>query len=236
MRDVFIADAHLRSPDDANYRRLLDFLAAQQGRIRTLVLLGDIFEFWVGFRHVVYTPYVPILDALRRLREAGTEIVYVEGNHDFHLGPYFRDTLGCRIFPDGGGIDLDGRHIHIAHGDLIDGNDRGYRLLRRVFRSRALHLLMNIVPPDLTWAVAAWAGRRSQQRRAGRPARRVPRDMLLNYAQRHFAEGATAVVSGHFHEPLLVPGEEGTLVALGDWITQYSYAVLENGAFTLHTF
>ena len=84
--------------------------------------------------------------------------------------------------------------------------------------------------------VAAGAGRRSQHRRAGRPARRIPRDMLLNYAQRHFAEGATAVVTGHFHEPLLMPGEEGTLVALGDWITQYSYAVLENGAFTLHTF
>jgi len=236
MKDVFIADAHLRSPDDANYRRLLDFFAAQQGQIRTLILLGDIFEFWTGFRHVVYTPYVPILDALRRLHASGTGIVYVEGNHDFHLGPYFREVLGCRVFADGGEIDLEGMQIHVAHGDLIDDADRGYRLLRKLLRSRLLHLLMRLAPPDLTWAIAAWAGRQSQKRRAGRPARRVPREMLLHYARRHFARGAAAVVTGHFHEPLLQREDDGTLIALGDWISQYSYAVLENGSFTLHTF
>ena len=234
MRDVFIADAHLRNPSDANYRRFLDFLAAQEGRTRTLVLLGDIFEFWVGFRHVVYSSYVPVLEALRRLREAGTEIVCVEGNHDFHLGPYFRDVLGCRIFPDGGVLELDGELIHIAHGDLVDDADRGYRLLRRIFRSRTLRLLMDLAPPDLTWAIADWAGRRSLKRRAGRPPRQAPRELLLDYARRHFAKGVTAVVTGHFHEPLLVPVEEGTLVALGDWITQFSYAVLEDGHFHLH--
>jgi UDP-2,3-diacylglucosamine hydrolase len=71
MRDVFIADAHLLDPADENYRRLLAFLDGLRGETRTLYLLGDIFEFWVGYRHVVFAPYVPLLEALRRLREGG---------------------------------------------------------------------------------------------------------------------------------------------------------------------
>ena len=95
-RDIFLADAHLLHPQQDNYQRLLGFLGAQRGQLRTLYILGDLFEFWVGYRHLIFAPYVPLLNALGDLQQAGTEIVYVEGNHDFHLGPYFRDTLRDR--------------------------------------------------------------------------------------------------------------------------------------------
>ena len=51
MKTLFIADAHLKNPRDRNYRALLDFLAEQLHVVDRLVLLGDIFEFWVGYRH-----------------------------------------------------------------------------------------------------------------------------------------------------------------------------------------
>lgn len=233
MIDLFLADAHLRDPADANYRQLLAFLEQQQGRVRTLYLLGDIFEFWVGYRHVVFAPYVPLLEALYRLRQAGTEIVYVEGNHDFHLGPFFARTLGCSILPDGGAVTIDGQRIYLTHGDLIDPADHGYRRLRRLLRSRLVKTLIAIVPPDVTWAISRWGSRRSQARRGGRPSY-LPLPLLRRHAQRRFKEGCSAVVSGHFHLPCLETGV-GTLVALGDWISQYSYAKLENGVFSLHT-
>ena len=131
MKDIFLADAHLLNPADSNYQRLLHFLDSQGEEIRTLYLLGDIFEFWVGYRSAVFSSYVPLLEALRRLRRQGVEIVYVEGNHDFHLGPYFKEELGCRILPDGGSITIDGLKVYIGHGDLVDQEDKGYCLLRR---------------------------------------------------------------------------------------------------------
>lgn len=234
MRDVFIADAHLVDPSDANYRRMLDFLDGLRGNTRTLYLLGDIFEFWVGYRHVVFAPYVPLLEALRRLREAGTTIVCVEGNHDFHLGTYFTDILGCRVLPDGGEALIDGQRVWIGHGDLVNSRDRGYRLLRRVLRSWPMRALMALAPPDWTWTVARWASRQSQKGRPAKELRWVPEAMLADHARQRFAEGYAAVVTGHFHAPLLQQVEGKTLVALGDWIGQYSYAAWEDGAFSLH--
>lgn len=234
MRDLFLADAHLLAPADDNYRKLLDFLSAETGRVRTLYLLGDIFEFWVGYRHAVFAPYVPLLDALQRLRASGTEIVYVEGNHDFHLGPYFRDVLGCRILPDGGGVIIDGRRVHLSHGDLINPADHGYRLLRRILRSAPLRWLLQLVPQDLTWAVARWGSRQSQKSHELKRSRWVPEALLHQHAAARFAEGYEVVVTGHFHAPLLQTGTAGTLIALGDWIEQFSYAVYEDGTFSLH--
>jgi len=233
MRDVFIADAHLRDPEDGNYRRLLTFLDRLRGETRTLYLLGDIFEFWIGYRHAVFSAYVPILEALRRLREDGTDLVFVEGNHDFHMGPYFEEVLGCRVITDGARIEIDGLKIYLAHGDLADPSDRGYRLLRRLLHSRFILCLSRIVTPDLPWAISRWMGRQSRKQYAGRNTRRQPEALIMDHARRRFEEGSQAVVTGHFHHPLLDRGTEGTVVALGDWIDQDSYAVLENGVFRL---
>ncbi len=236
MRDIFIADAHLADPDSENYRRLLDFLERQGGNIRTLYLLGDIFEFWIGYRSVVFAPYVPLLETLRRLRLHGTDIVYVEGNHDFRMGPYFTEVLGCRVLADGGPVEIDGRKVFIAHGDLVNPADRGYRLLRRVLRSKPMRWLMAAIPPDLTWSIAHLSSRQSKKTHAGKKVRWNPRELLAEHARQRFAEGHRVVITGHFHQALLEKSEAGTFIALGDWIEQYSYAVYEGGEFRLERF
>lgn len=234
MKDIFLADAHLNDPGTTNYARLLDFFSELRGKTRTLFLLGDIFEFWIGYRHTIFAPYVPVLDALRRLRAAGTDIVYVEGNHDFHLGPYFEQVLGCRILPDGGEVILDQHKIFIAHGDLVDPSDAGYRFLRRILRSRPLRLFKDGVPPDLAWHIASWAASRSRRRHDSEPF--LPKDLLIAHARQYFAQGCDTVITAHFHLPWMEQNAEGTIIALGDWIDQYSYGIFEDGAFRLATY
>ena len=236
MKTLFIADAHLKSPRDRNYRALLDFLAAQLHAVDRLVLLGDIFEFWVGYRHTVFANYVPLLAMFARYREKGIEICYVEGNHDFHLGPYFRDHLGIKIFPDGGDIKLDDREVRIVHGDLANSADRGYLMLRKVLRSSPMRWLLRIVPPDLAWRIAVAASRQSQKSRPQKNRQRPVRDILLDYARGIHREGYDVVVTGHFHQPFHIREESFELIALGDWISQFSYATAENGRFELQSY
>ncbi len=234
MKDLFIADTHLIDPDDNRYRHLLELLEQQCGQLRSLIMLGDIFEFWLGYKHTVFTAYIPLLNTLRRLQAAGTELVFVEGNHDFHLGPYFSETLKCRILPDGGVLERDGRKIFIAHGDLVNPRDTGYRLLRRFLRHPWTRRLMLLVPPDTAWRVARWASAKSSRKNGGRDRHRLPREDLFNYARRYFSEGYDTVITGHFHVPCLHRENGNTLIALGGWSNQPSYATLEDGVFTLY--
>jgi UDP-2,3-diacylglucosamine hydrolase len=232
MKDIFLADAHLIDPADGNYQRLLAFLLRNRGQIRHLVLLGDIFDFWLGYRHAVFAPFVPLLEELRRQRETGTELTFVEGNHDFHMGPFFSEFLDCRILPDGGPLQLDGRRIFIAHGDLVNPDDKAYRMLRRALRCRLSRALLPLFPPDWAWSVARWASHLSERRGKSRSAF-LPEQALLNYAKDRFAEGFDTVITGHFHVPLFRQIDDKLLIALGDWIEQDSYAVFEHGAFAL---
>lgn len=236
MKDLFLADAHLMNPQDDNYRRLLALLRREEGQVRTLYLLGDIFEFWVGYEHVVFTPYVPILEALRRLHETGTQIVWVEGNHDFHLGPFVRDTLQATIYPEKATITLDGKKIFLCHGDLIDAGDTGYRLYRSLLRSRFLGKLVDLfVSPDRLWRFSRFLSARSKAKRRHRP-RRDPRPLLLDHAQRRFAEGCQIVITGHFHVPFIEKTPQGLIIALGDAMEQASYIIYEDGNFRTATF
>lgn len=236
MKDLFLADAHLLNPEDDNYRRLLALLQREEGQVRTLYLLGDIFEFWVGYKHVVFTPYVPILEALRHLHASGTQIVWIEGNHDFHLGPFIRDTLQATIYPQEATITLDGKKIFLCHGDLIDAHDKGYRLYRALLRSHFVGKVVDLfVSPDRLWHFSRYLSARSKAKRHHRPAR-DPRPMLMAHAQKRFDEGCEVVITGHFHLPFIEKMEGGLVIALGDAMEQASYVIYEEGDFHRATF
>lgn len=235
MRALFIADAHLCVPTDPNYRALLAFLDEQCGRTDFLVLLGDIFEFWIG-KATVAANYAPLIDTFERMHRQGTKLVYVEGNHDFHLGPVFTRRLACTIFPDGGSIELDGKKIFLAHGDLANPDDAGYRHLRKVLRSSLVCGLMRSLPNSLTMAIATRSSRASRKKSAERRRRWPVRTILQAYAETLLAKGHQAVITGHYHQPFHEKLGDGELIALGDWITQFSYAVYEDQHFTLKNY
>lgn len=236
MKDLFLADAHLIDPDDDNYRRLLELLRHAEGQVRTLYLLGDIFEFWVGYDHVVFTPYVPILEALRRLHQSGTRIVWVEGNHDFLLGPFIRDTLQATIIPESTVINLDGQKVFLCHGDLIDSKDKSYRIYRSLLRNRLVGKVVHLlVSPDRLWRFSRFLSARSKRKRRLLPPR-DPRPLIITHAQQRFAEGCQTVITGHFHVPFIEKTPQGQIIALGDALEQSSYLVYEEGEFHFASF
>jgi UDP-2,3-diacylglucosamine hydrolase len=234
MRAIFLADAHLRCPDDENYRKLVDFLDAQTGRLDGLFLLGDIFEFWIGYRHVVFSAYLPLLEKLRALNEAGCSLYYVEGNHDFNLGPFFADTLQCRIITDEAVVEWDGQKLWLCHGDLINKELKGYRLLRAFWRSLPVRILAALLPPDAVWTFGNWLSDKSGKYKA--TGKRFDPSPLVQPYARHCLNSSDAFICGHFHQPVQHQEEAGTTLVLGDCIDQYSYAELVDGTFTLKTF
>jgi UDP-2,3-diacylglucosamine hydrolase len=235
-RHIFIADAHLRDPADENYRRMLSFLNELRGTTTTLIMMGDIFEFWAGYQHTVFAHYVPLLEALRGLKESGTRLIFVEGNHDFDPGPYFGEVLGCELIPDSGEVVLDEKRFHLTHGDLVDPHDFWYRLLRWALRSPLRRALQSIISPDWAWRIGYnWSLRSDRYHKPGFQPR-DPRPLIEPYAQHQCACGSEVVVTGHFHNPCRGQVEGGEWLIVGDWISQYSYAEYSDGELSLHTF
>ena len=239
MRKVFIADAHLRLPGDDNYRTLLRFLAELPGSTDTLYILGDLFEFWIGYQQVAFSQYLPLLDALLALRRAGVEIVYFEGNHDFHMGPYFTHTLGARVYRGPAVLEVEGKRVYLCHGDEINRRDYAYRMLRLLLHSPLTSALTRVVPPRCASAIADRLGRKSRAHHGARRTRWDYPALLRSFAASRFAEGCDLVITGHFHLPLMETSGAGathTLVSLGDWISHFSYAEMRDGAVTLRSY
>ena len=230
MRAIFLSDAHLRYPQNNNYKLLLDFLNQQKG-LDALFLLGDIFEFWLGYKHLVFTAYVPLLDKLRQLSESGTKLYFVEGNHDFHLGAYFTETLQCTVVTDQQLINWDGQKILISHGDLIK-SDRNYQRLRSFWRSWPIKFLSQVIHPDLVWSFALWLSNKSSK---NNPENRHqdPTPYLIPFSE---TSNSDIVVCGHFHHPLDIEHRGVRIIALGDWISQFSYAEMVDGEINLKSY
>ena len=56
--------------------------------------------------------------------------------------------MGCQILPDGGEVNIDDHKVFLAHGDMVDPDDRGYQMLRRLLRSGPVRLLSRILSLD----------------------------------------------------------------------------------------
>lgn len=236
MHAIFIADAHLKRPADENYRLLLRFLQDLPPETERLFILGDFFEFWLGDSPVPFPHYQPVLDQLGSLADRGIELFFFEGNHDFHLGGYFRKAFNARVFPDEAELIMDGMKVYLCHGDLINRADHTYRLLRFAFRNPLTRLLARIVPPSFPAWIAVKLGNHSKGKHKSTNHKWDYIQLATDFAAERFSAGYDVVVTAHFHRPLL--REEGTKthLALGDWISQFSYGEWRDGKLELKTY
>jgi UDP-2,3-diacylglucosamine hydrolase len=238
MRAIFIADAHLVSPDDANYRQLLSFLHKLEGELDTLYIMGDLFDFWLGFPSHPFTQYDAVLDALERLVVRGCRLVYFEGNHDFHLGTVFSQRLKAEIHTGPAIESVQGRRLYICHGDQINREDSLYRLLRFLLRTRLAAASVRHFPPAWAQKIRELLQNRSQAGYIVKKARWDYRQILLNFARSLQRQGCDGLVTGHFHLALRedLPGTSFAVLSLGDWMEQLTYGEMQDGVLRLMTY
>src|SRR5262245_4640121 len=197
----FVSDAHLgvegEECEAARTARLHDFLNSLPGRASSLYIVGDLFDFWFEYRSAIPRRHFATLAALARLRATGVDITYLNGNHDFWLGTFFRDTLGIRTVDGAVTVEAQGRKLWLHHGDGLVGGDLGYRMLRAVLRSRAAIAMYGLLHPDLGLPLARAVSRWSRASRGEPPL--APERLWREIAEPRFREGYDGVLIGHFH-------------------------------------
>jgi UDP-2,3-diacylglucosamine hydrolase len=231
-----LSDAHLGydTPlvEQEKEAMLISFLRSLHGKAQSLYLVGDLFDFWFEYKSVVPRKHARTLFELYRLIVSGTKVVYLGGNHDFWLGTYLTEEVGIAVSFTPIEVHHQGLRLYIAHGDGLLSKDGGYRLLKRVLRSRICIALFRLLHPDFGAFLANLVSRSS------RVYRNAPEEPFcldqgyLEAAQEKFNQGFDAAIFGHIHYPIHHTTPK-TLIVLGDWIQHFSYAVLEDGRFEL---
>jgi UDP-2,3-diacylglucosamine hydrolase len=198
MSVAVIADAHLGGPGGAA-GPLIEQLEALPGEgCRRLVLLGDLFQAWVGDRRYETAEVAAVVPVLRQLRRRGLRVDYVEGNRDFFLA----DSLYADAW-DGCGREVafaaGGRRYLAVHGDGLDPADRQYRFWRWLSKSAPARALFRRVPRGIARRLVD-----STEERLSRTNFRhkvaIPEDHLRRYGERRLAEGYDVLLLGHYHE------------------------------------
>jgi len=129
-RSVFISDAHLGTRG-CRAEFLADFLKSVT--CENLFLVGDIIDGWRLRRSWFWDHHHDeVLRLILRAARAGTNVVYVPGNHDEMMRKYVPlglEVCGVKLQMESEHTTADGKRLLITHGDAFDSVVRHARIL-----------------------------------------------------------------------------------------------------------
>lgn len=218
-----LSDAHLGVAPPEQERLLWSLLQHVGEAGGSVVLNGDMFEFWFEWSHVVPHVGVRLLAALGTLSDRGRPVLWIKGNHDCWGGDVLRTHSGAAYIDGPWRGTLAGWQAHIAHGDgLRPKLDRGYRALRAVLRHRWSVRAFRLLHPDWGAAIAratSHTSRNVRPRDGGEGLRRIAHQTLA--ADR----ALDVVIFGHTHVGMLErqSSDAGIYANPGAWLDEPTF-------------
>ena len=128
---------------------------------------------------------------------------------------------------------LGDKTFFLAHGDGLDVTDTRFKLLRSIFHNRTCQRLFASIHPRWGMAFGLQWAKHSRLKREGAtepPYQGEDRESLVCFAKDYVKThpDINYFVFGHRHIELdLMITHTARVLILGDWITQFSYAVFD---------
>ncbi len=228
-RAVFISDVHLGSRH-CHAAELAAFLATL--RCERLYLVGDIVDLWWMARRRAswHQAHSAVVEALHALRRAGTEIIYIPGNHDRPVRSICGLVLpAVQVRRRAIHTTADGRRMLVVHGDDYDGITHFGGLQEKFgdwlyYRILTGNRLFNLVRQRFGlryWSLSEFLKRQSTA--AERYIGRFVQAGLDDARQR----GLDGIICGHIHRAALVEREGLVYANDGDWVESLTALVEE---------
>ena len=198
---LFISDLHLTIEKPEITRRFLSFLENQASQAKTLYILGDLFDAWVGDDDPT-PPNIKIKAKLKHLTSLGTKIYFQQGNRDFLVGKRFTEETGVILLDDYHVIDLYGTPTLLMHGDLLCSDDIPYLEFRA--KSHTPEWIQNVLlkPLVLRLLYARWYRFRSffHKRKKHDDIMDANQNTIIETMRHH---KVLRLIHGHTHRPAI---------------------------------
>lgn len=221
----FISDIHLglSSPEEEKEieRKLVRFLHHAKNTSDELFIIGDLFDYWFEYRHVIQKGFIRTLSKLAEYSDSGKKIHYIIGNHDFLHRDFFEKEIGTLLYHNAIDLSLNGKKFFMAHGDGMVKNDLGYKILKKILRNRFLQKIYSLVHPDLGIKIASATSKTSRDYTSNKNY--GTSDGLFETAKAKIDSGYDYVIFGHSHNRNLEKYKQGTYVNLGSWLDKPCY-------------
>jgi UDP-2,3-diacylglucosamine hydrolase len=232
-RIYFISDVHLGLyPSEQSAQRekvLVGWLDEIKRDATQLYLVGDIFDFWHEYKHVVPKGYTRFLGKLAEMADMGIQLHYFTGNHDVWVYDYLPAEMGVIVHREAIISDLGGKRFYIGHGDAVGPGDRGYKILKGFFTNKILQWLFARIHPNAALAFGKLWSKNSRYAKGivAEPYHGDDKEFQVIFARETLKkEHVDYFIFGHRHIPFMIQiGESSYAVNLGDWINNFTYAV-----------
>ena len=239
----FISDFHLGAPTSEESlireRKICQWLETIKADVSILFILGDVFDFWFEYRHVVPKGYVRILGKLAEIADKGIPIYLFTGNHDMWMFDYLPKELGIKLYRQPEEFNFDNRKFLIGHGDGLGPGDHGYKFIKKVFANKFCQWLCARLHPNFGISLANFWSRKSRQHIGHHDAKYLgdDKEYLVQYIietekTKHF----DYYIFGHRHLPIDKQIESSHYINLGDWLSYFTYAEWDGSKLSLKKF
>jgi len=228
----FLSDFHLGAPNYesslAREKKIVAFLESIRPTAVSIFIVGDMFDFWFEYRHVVPKGYVRLLGKLAEIVDSGIPVYFFVGNHDMWMRGYFEKELNIPVYFEPKTYEWNGKKFFIAHGDGLGPEDHGYKMLKKVFRNPLSQSLFGMLHPSWGIGLANYFSRKSRQKTGSSDEVFLgeEKEWLIIFSRQMLAkEDFDYFIYGHRHLPMELPlGSNSHYINLGDWIKYFTYA------------
>ena len=242
----FASDFHLGANGVENSvereKIILQWLDFVEKDAQAIYLLGDIFDFWFEYKHVVPKNYVRLFAKLADLKDKGIDLYAFTGNHDMWTFGYWEEITGMKVYHQPIQIQYNNKLFYIGHGDGLGTGDKAYKALKVLFRNKFLQWCLSKVHPNLTFAVAQkWSAKsRISNIQKDEVFKGKNKEFLYKYClQIAQSNPVDYFIFGHRHLALnLKVGDfESRYINLGEWVGPHKhYAVFDGENLQLNSF
>lgn len=234
------ASAKVSSPE--REKLFIEWLDKVSEDATEIHLLGDLFDFWFEYKRVVPKGGVRLLGAIAAASDKGIDIHWHAGNHDMWSFGYLEEELGITFHREPKIFTWQGKKCLVGHGDGLGPGDNTYKLIKKLYANKLCQWLLKVMHPNIVLKIAnrlSTDSRASGGRNGGQFVDKE-NEYLYHYCKEQLEDGLDVdyFIFGHRHIPLdlEVKSEFRTAryINTGDWLVNFSYAVLESGKVSLH--
>ena len=244
MKNVyFISDAHLGclalEHRRQQERRLVRFLDEIKDKAGAIYMLGDMFDFWFEYQTVVPKGFTRFLGKISELTDMGIEVHYFTGNHDIWCLDYLEKECGVALHRKALTLEIGDQTFFLAHGDGLGDRDWKFRFIRSIFHNGLCQWAFRWLHPafgmrfGLNWAKHSRLKYRHDTSSGSKVSGDLPyqgedKEPLVLFAKQYLKEHPDVdfFIFGHRHIELdLALTRQTRIIILGDWVSQFTYAV-----------